>query len=413
MRNGLKAALVAAIAALTIAAPAAAKTYEVNKRSDHAPNGCKKKDCTLREAVLAANAHSGPDRIVLPKRKTYNLSIENGVLPDEDAAATGDLDLLDDVAIKHPRKGLAKIDANGIDRVFETGPGGAVSASLAKLTITGGDDPPDLNGGGIYVGDGALKLKRSRVTGNRADGNGGAIYLFNTTTTLLIDRSTISGNVAAGSNGGGLYINGSLAAVRADVNRSTVSGNTATSNGGGIWVGNNATLRVTNSTIDGNRAESNGGGILHAFQADVAMNAVTVTRNRANFNGGGLHTQGTVPFGVENSLIALNAATGVGDDCSQNPGSQFESGGHNLLSSEADCEGFGAAGDLVNSNPKVGQLKKNGGPTQTAALKKGSPAINKAGDSAPNKDQRGEKRGKKPDIGAYERVKKKRKKGRR
>ena len=56
---------------------------------------------------------------------------------------------------------------------------------------------------------------------------------------------------------------------------------------------------------------------------------------------------------------------------------------------------------------KLGKLATNGGPTKTVALKKGSRAINHAGPDAPELDQRGVKRGKKPDIGAYERVKKK------
>ena len=44
------------------------------------------------------------------------------------------------------------------------------------------------------------------------------------------------------------------------------------------------------------------------------------------------------------------------------------------------------------------------GPTQTIALRKGSPAINKAKRStAPTKDQRGRKRGRETDIGAFER----------
>ena len=69
--------------------------------------------------------------------------------------------------------------------------------------------------------------------------------------------------------------------------------------------------------------------------------------------------------------------------------------------------------DIETSLFRRAVVALNGGPTQTVALKKGSPAINKADkQSAPNKDQRGEKRGKKPDIGAYERIKKK-KKGRR
>ena len=47
---------------------------------------------------------------------------------------------------------------------------------------------------------------------------------------------------------------------------------------------------------------------------------------------------------------------------------------------------------------------KNGGPTKTIALKKGSAAIGHAHKpSAPNRDQRGRKRDNNPDTGAFER----------
>jgi hypothetical protein len=140
----------------------------------------------------------------------------------------------------------------------------------------------------------------------------------------------------------------------------------------------------------------------------VTANAVTVVRNSADAAGGGL-TYGTAApgFEIQNSLVALNSAP-FAPDCFADPLDPFDSGGHNLIGDDSDCPGFDATGDFVNSNPKLGRLKNNGGPTQTVALKKGSPAINKADkQSAPNKDQRGKKRGKKPDIGAYERVKKK------
>jgi hypothetical protein len=60
--------------------------------------------------------------------------------------------------------------------------------------------------------------------------------------------------------------------------------------------------------------------------------------------------------------------------------------------------------DLVRKKPRIGRLKRNGGPTKTVALKQGSPAIGKAHrPSAPDRDQRGRKRGNQPDIGAFER----------
>ncbi|MBA7659247.1 hypothetical protein ES703_67221 [subsurface metagenome] len=49
--------------------------------------------CTLRAAIQEANALAGPDTINLPAN-TYTLSIAGA---NEDAAATGDLDITDDL----------------------------------------------------------------------------------------------------------------------------------------------------------------------------------------------------------------------------------------------------------------------------------------------------------------------------
>lgn len=89
------------------------------------------------------------------------------------------------------------------------------------------------------------------------------------------------------------------------------------------------------------------------------------------------------------------------------------SNGHNL-SSDDTCN-FKNAGDLNDTDPKLGPLQDNGGPTQTMALMSESPAIDAGNPSGCTDgqahlltaDQRGEARPDKEDssgcdIGAYE-----------
>src|SRR6266404_7208434 len=91
------------LASLLLAvAPAAAATFTVNDTADAvdaAPgNGsCATAGggCTLRAAIQEANANTGPDTITVPDG-TYMLTIAGR---DEDSAATGDLDITDDVTI--------------------------------------------------------------------------------------------------------------------------------------------------------------------------------------------------------------------------------------------------------------------------------------------------------------------------
>src|SRR5205823_14963190 len=87
--------LVATLALALGAAPGAgAATFTVTKTADAADGSCNA-DCSLREAVIAANAASGADTIVVPAG-TYYLSHTGSA---EDAAATGDLDITGDVTI--------------------------------------------------------------------------------------------------------------------------------------------------------------------------------------------------------------------------------------------------------------------------------------------------------------------------
>jgi len=114
-------------------------------------------------------------------------------------------------------------------------------------------------------------------------------------------------------------------------------------------------------------------------------------------NGGGLvrfACDGTIT--LNNSIVANSLS---GSNCF---GSVVD-GGHNL-SSDASCS-FSSPGSSNNTDPKLGPLAANGGPTPTCALLIGSPAIDAAdGSSCPFTDQRGAPRpsGFACDIGAYE-----------
>ncbi len=147
-RNTLLSAL-----ALVLVAPAAAqaRTFEVTERTDHKPDGCTAAGCTLREAVIAANAHRGADKIVLPSRKRYELALAS---TGEDRAANGDLDVTSGpLTIVHPGRGTATIDANRTDRVFDIG---KATTTLEALTIIGGysnKNDGDGDGGGVLIGD--------------------------------------------------------------------------------------------------------------------------------------------------------------------------------------------------------------------------------------------------------------------
>jgi len=104
--------------------------------------------CTLRAAVQQTNTLAGPDTIILPAG-TYALTITGRC---EDAAAKGDLDIIDDMTISGAGAATTIIDGNGIDRVFDVW----AHLNVSGVTIRNGDPgmaicPSGMpNGGGIY-----------------------------------------------------------------------------------------------------------------------------------------------------------------------------------------------------------------------------------------------------------------------
>ncbi|HLN61489.1 MAG TPA: CSLREA domain-containing protein, partial [Symbiobacteriaceae bacterium] len=99
--------------------------------------------CSLRAAVQQANAHAGDDTILLPAG-TYTLSLSGG---DEQAAASGDLDILENLTIigaggnADGNASATVIDGGGIDRVFSVNPfpwDKIVNATFKALTIQNG-----------------------------------------------------------------------------------------------------------------------------------------------------------------------------------------------------------------------------------------------------------------------------------
>ncbi len=249
--------------------------------------------CTLRAAIMEANSLAGADTITLPAG-VYTLAIAGA---DEDASATGDLDIIEDITINGAGSATTTIDGNSLDRVIDIHSG---AVTISGVTIRGGNPGTGRPGGGIMVSTtiaGSLTILNSTISENRA-ANGGGIY--NPGLGLTITNSSIDNNIAD-VDGGGITNFGFLV-----MQNSTISNNTATSEAGLSHMGTNA-ASIINSTISGNIATTGGGGglVINTFGISTIA-STSIVNNTAALGGGGLYISGTGPVTVANSTISSN-----------------------------------------------------------------------------------------------------------
>ncbi|MBI3941852.1 MAG: DUF11 domain-containing protein [Chloroflexi bacterium] len=316
------------------------------------------RDCTLRAAIMEANAQSGLDRIILPAG-VYTLTIPG---QDEDAAATGDLDIADDLEIQGVSAEETIIDGGGLDRIFHILR--PVRVDFSGVTVRHGHTPIILdqpNGGGILNEGGTLNLlgvtlrentlgsltnrngtvtmTGTLVTANEAGGpdnlsgtmiidhsaiisNTGVITalnspvnsiygggLFNRTGTVTVTHSTIAWNLISVNGqrtqayGGGIYNDHGTVAIYS----SSISHNSAfcvvTPRGGGIY--NTAgVITVVDSTISDNLVGGYGeGGGIYTSEGGVTVDNTTISGNKAYSGGAAIYQRDAVVTVTNSSII--------------------------------------------------------------------------------------------------------------
>jgi CSLREA domain-containing protein len=360
-------------------------------------------DCSLREAVIAANgdtavdacpAGNGADTIILPAGE-FIFSLAG---TSENGALTGDLDILDDLTIIGAGANDTYIDANGLDRVFELLASSQVR--LVRLTARGGNSG-NTAGGNTRLTDGTtLTLEFVRISDTAVDTEA-AIYAI-TGSTLNMYTSRIENNLS-----GGLYVQPE--AVITAYN-SSISGN-INADGSGGGVNSSGIVTLVNSTLSGNSVGFVGGAIISS--GTLNLYNVTIAQNTAGTSGisgssGGISVLGGTAV-LRNSIVADNVleTSGIVPDCL----GTIISEGYNLIENTAGCTITGdTTTNILGLDPMLDILGGNGGGTFTQPLLAGSPAINAGNpggcrdgnDNLLTTDQRAYRRNGTCDIGAYE-----------
>lgn len=364
---------------------ASAPIYQVNKAAD-VDDGVCDADCSLREAVRAANAV--PGAVLLPFGTFPVLSGGSS----EDGNLSGDLDIACGMGIYGAGMNNTVLDALATDRVLDFDPGtlGHCTLILADLTVKGGyatsitGTVPD--GGGLRMAFGSsapyadfVGIERVRFTDNRASTNGaGALLLC----PAQIRDSRFDHNSGALFGAGLAFYTDPTLSI--EISGSTFDDNSSTQTGGGVLLQGSA--RIVNSTFSNNHANFYGGGIYFSSPAgSLFVGSSTIAYNTGATNpnsvdsGAGLLVDHATAITLQNNAIGHNTVANPADlpDCTIVTGTL--SSHHNHVQHPGMNCPITGVGDVSGSDPGINPaLADNGGPTPTHLPSAGSPIIDSA-----------------------------------
>ncbi len=362
-----------------------APTYLVTKAADGDDGTCDA-DCSLREAVRAANAV--PGAVLIPVG-TFPLLVPGA---NEDAAASGDLDVVCGMGIYGAGMNNTTITALATDRVIDFDPGnlGHCTVILADLTLTDGSATTGsgaaLDGGGFRMRFGSsapyadfVGMERVRITANHASTNGAGVLLL---CPAQIRDSRIDHNSGTPFGAGLAYY--ADPSLTLEISGSTIDDNSSVQTGGGLLLQGSAT--ITDSTISGNHATFYGGGIyfrspagsLFIGSSTIAFNTGATNPNSTG-SGAGLQADYANTITLQNSVIGNNTVANPADppDCTIGTGTLTSHHNH-VQRPGANCV-INGIGDVSGSDPALNPtLADNGGPTPTHLPVFGSPLIDAA-----------------------------------
>jgi CSLREA domain-containing protein len=318
---------------LTTSTPVFAADFIVNSTNDAVDNNtgdgicaAASGSCTLRAAIMQANALAGADTISVPAG-TYQLTISGVDERCDDAnpdptpctidgttgayvpvitwdASKGDLDITDDVVITGAGADLVRIewaatspgvplegDDNPLsgDRIFHVGIPENATADIASVVIQG-----------LTVVNGEVGLVPTTAADVCVDdgtGTGALVYDDTNLNVYDIDASSNTTDNCGTLDADGKIVGGT---IKIDQFRRM---------GGGIALGSGYAVVTYDEAKTGSPPDDITGGEGGAFVIDsVSLNDVAVINNWSGSDGGGIHS--IVPATISQSIISGNTSAG-------------------------------------------------------------------------------------------------------
>ncbi len=334
--------------------------YTVTKIADTNDGTCDS-DCSLREAVAAANGTADNDTIIFASLFNTPQTITLG---GTDLIINNNGTLL----IFGPGADKLTVSGNNLSRVFSNNTGAVTT--IANLRVTGGTGTSTVvsgRGGGVYNNVGNFTLNNVVLTGNTA-ANGGAASSAGAGSVVNFNNCYLFNNTSPGSGGAIQNFNNSAL----NINRSSIIGNTSGSDtvgGGGIQA--NGNVRITNSTIANNTANTGSGGGIQYNGVTLIVTNSTIVGNTSTQNGGGIHKTTANPGVFRNTIISGNNGAAASPDAT----GAFNSEGTNAIGNIGTSTGW-IASDLINQYLGLTPLGFYGGTGLSYSLLSGSRALN-------------------------------------
>lgn len=224
---------------------------------------------------------------------------------------------------------LAQVDTV-VDGFTMTGATGACPTDCAEL---------QWGGGAIWVRGGAPTISHNRIEGNRAYYYGGGIYVSRNAAPVITANAILSNTAAYHVDGGGQGGGISVRSGSATISDNRIAGNRADVEGGGIFVEWDASVDIFGNTIAQNQVISptvgRGAGVRIVGERTTAriLHNEVYSNTLPDFGGAGLdiassalvegnylhHNQGdtvlvadtTQPVTLTNNVIAHNSGAGL------------------------------------------------------------------------------------------------------
>lgn len=351
--------------------------------------------CTLRAAIMEANALGGTHNILLASG-TYSLT-RSGV--GEDLADTGDLDIVGTIRIVNGTNNPPVVYGNYADRVFDVHTGG--SLTLENIHVTGGEANAagTTNGGGIRVGDGAELILRQAIVSANIGNIGGGIYSDGSVT---IEDSEFFHNVITDDEVLTSFADGTAILSRGElqISRSTFRSNGVIPGGDGLFLENEYAIEVREGFTP-NPQTTIFNSTFHANTNGVFSDEVPLAVYQSTFSENGARGIRFLPKVANIDELQFQVVSTVlyghsSGDCNgpYGPQNAYDVEGRSNASSDTSCS-FVGPNDFENiGNPFLDHdLSDNGGLTLTRMPHPTSPLVDPVGFTCvANEDQRGQSR---------------------